>query len=345
MTSIAWDGRYLAADTRTIHEHSFKEGKSFDASTLEWLEKKLDTNAWNFRNTYFKTVDGQLKIYVPKKKLFYRGERIRAMGISGKVDYLPEFANLPDGFDVVSPTSFLVDPTRKDGSFIFITEHRVVNWSNGTAERSDYMFIGSHDLDRFNSIGLGSIVELNGRFPVTNSMNFVNISCMMNTMQGGQMDVWDSYTGELTRVELLTFEEQMDLTNVVMRRLVKTHESAEELTEMYTMHKDAIGLLGGMGQSLYPSMYKLDELGKKTLNPEYKGEVRQLKKEAEEDEAKREERKIIVGSARTTNIRESIQTGMTAAQARARTKKALAAQQVPAKKVPAKKVARKTALK
>lgn len=274
MTIVVWDGRFLASDTRTLQEHTFKEENKLTSDEAYWLHEKFRNSGFNFSNVFYKVEDGQRKLVIPTKPLFYAKVPVRAVGVSGATAYCDEIRDMPSGFDLLSPDSPFFRGERRGGMFIVITNTHVITQSASQANSGSFTITTHHSLDNFNCVGAGVVAELCGLKPILNAVDFVNLSCFHSETQGGDIDVWDSVTGKTWRQAPDSFERRMDLTNAFFDIVLKNRRMSEGLDVMVRKRNEhnSPETIGKRVKPLWPDMYIRKEDGIVVLNPEYQGE-------------------------------------------------------------------------
>lgn len=257
MTSIAWDGRYLVADTRSVVDHIYDKSIAFAAEELEWLHQKLkEPTALHFSNKYQDVIDGECKIFIPEKELFWHKERVRAVAVSGDLTKVQGLAKLPNKFELQCVRSPLYAKDRDGTCYIIITDERLVrDDTDRITDNKRLVFLTiTQGKDLFECAGLGSVNALCGKPPVISAEDFVNVCCIINRTNGGQVDVWDGVTGELTRRDLYPFTKSAAII----------HKFYTQLLGEYRKTKKDSAALSWPADHIYPDLYPTPEENKQT---------------------------------------------------------------------------------
>lgn len=201
MTTIAWDGKKLVADSRTFRKHIWEGDEALREGQILFLNDFFKAEAWRIENDYFEQVDGIAKIFVPspKKPLMYRGERVQAVGVSGETAYVDELAKLPRGTELTDSKYFLSDFDFVSSQFLVITPQWTYDHSveSKQSRAEGTMLVQRRPKDKFVSIGSGYSQSLNGLPPEVSAKDYVDIACLMNSTSGGPRWVWDSENNTL----------------------------------------------------------------------------------------------------------------------------------------------------
>lgn len=235
MTTIAWDGHKLVADSRVFVKHTWEGKDAFPENDLAYLRDEIVKDHWLVENSYMEVQDDVRKIFVPKKHkpLTYRGMRVQAIGVSGEVGAIEALEQIPRGTELITHGTF-VNGLEVDVHLLVVTreqvfEHQIEN-PVGRKHRGT-TFALSQDRDKFLSIGAGYMPPFNGNEPILDSEAFVNFACLMNTLSGGPRWIWDSATNELTRKEAPSFQQTRDNLRRFFKKEVGTLHIAAKLND------------------------------------------------------------------------------------------------------------------
>lgn len=214
MTAIAWDGRYLATDTRGFDEIIPTNPKhKLDEEDIAHITRAMtDASTWTAANMYRVARDGNRKIFVPTKKVFYGEEPVMAIGISGDTAYLKQFEGFASGYDLGNSQSPLMSPNAKAGNFLVVTKEGLYATKSGTFEdtKNDYRIITKIPRDKFFTEGAAVQYAFNSRDAMMSAEEFVQFSCIQDRLNGGHVDLWDSETNTYVRKPLWEPQEAVD---------------------------------------------------------------------------------------------------------------------------------------
>lgn len=230
MTAIAWDGRYLATDTRGFDEIIPTNPKHhLDEDDIAHIKRILtETSTWCATNMYRVARDGNRKIFVPTKKIFFGEEPVLAVGISGDTAYLTQFEGFASGYDLGNSQSPLMSPSAKAGNFLVVTKEGLYATMSGTFEdtKNDYRIITKIPRDKFFTEGAAVQYAFNSRDAMMSAEEFVQFSCIQDTLNGGHVDLWDSETNVYVRKPLWSPQEAVDRMSAFHFDLCTTDRSA-----------------------------------------------------------------------------------------------------------------------
>lgn len=214
MTIVAWDGKRLVSDSRIVVKHLWKDNLELSEGEIEHLKTIFNQDWWHVSNTSYEMVDGAQKIFVPpkNKQLYYRGQQVQAIGISGEVAHLDTLRALPRGTELANAACFIND-FETSSHFLVITKETVFDHQveTGGERYRGSLFVTSVERDKFVSIGSGSMPSFNGTVPDLDAETYVDFACYQSTLSGGDKWVWDSATGLLVKKPAATYHEAIAL--------------------------------------------------------------------------------------------------------------------------------------
>jgi hypothetical protein len=221
MTIVAWDGKKLVSDSRIVIKHYWDGHNALSEVEVEHLKTVFNQDWWHVSNTQYEVTDGAQKIFVPAKNkpLYYRGERVQAIGISGEVAYLETLGALKRGTELTDPSCF-INHFEASSHFLVITPNTVYDHQieMGGERYKGSFFVTSTAREKFVSIGSGSMPSFNGTNPGLDSESYVDFACHQSSLSGGPKWVWDSATGELELKPAASFK---DVTGRLMAHYQK----------------------------------------------------------------------------------------------------------------------------
>lgn len=212
MTAIFWDGKELAADSRTLVDCTVKDvgnGISYSEKQLALFSKKFQNSVWWASNNYKTIVDTGMKI-AKLKNVVYGDDKVKAIALSGPLKILDNIIETDKKIQAMKPPRFFdLHSPIVTGSYSYqilaVCESKIVVIDVFKQKPSgEITYTTSYHLkSNVVSIGVGRVPEYDGTPAVLNADEYVSCACYMDMTSGGHINVWNEETNKIRRMKII----------------------------------------------------------------------------------------------------------------------------------------------